>query len=60
VITYVLAAVVIVAIAGFVFYRLREFRKETAAAAARGEVPAGPADRAPRAGQAGRAGRHAR
>ena len=34
-------AVVVVAIIGFVFYRLREFRKETAAAAARGEVPAG-------------------
>jgi len=61
VITYVLAAVVIVAIIGFVFYRLREFRKETAAAAARGEVPAGPADHAaPRPGQAGRSGRHAR
>jgi len=60
VITYVLAAVVIVAIIGFVFYRLREFRKETAAAAARGEVPAGPADHAARPGPAGRGGRHAR
>ncbi|HTZ28678.1 MAG TPA: hypothetical protein VMC83_32060, partial [Streptosporangiaceae bacterium] len=61
VITYILAAVVIVAIIGFVFYRLREFRKETAAAAARGQVPAGPADHAAGPGQAGRAGgRHAR
>jgi membrane protein DedA with SNARE-associated domain len=33
VVTYVLAAVVVVAIIGFVFYRLREFRKESAAAA---------------------------
>jgi membrane protein DedA with SNARE-associated domain len=36
--TYVLVAVVVVAIAGFVLYRLREFRKE--AAAARGQTPA--------------------
>ncbi|MGH3248217.1 MAG: DedA family protein [Trebonia sp.] len=38
--TYILVAVVVVAIIGFVIYRLREFRKEGAAAAARGETPA--------------------
>ena len=37
--TYILVAVVVVAIIGFVIYRLREFRKE---AAARGETPTGP------------------
>ena len=37
VITYVLAAVVIVAIIGFVFYRLREFRREAAAGVVRDE-----------------------
>lgn len=40
--TYVLVALVVVALAGFVLYRLREFRREGAAAAARaGEAPAG-------------------
>jgi membrane protein DedA with SNARE-associated domain len=39
-ISYVVVAVVIVALVGFVIYRLREFRKEDAAAAARGEAPA--------------------
>ena len=39
--TYILVAVVVVAIIGFVIYRLREFRREGAAAAARpGETPA--------------------
>ena len=39
-ITYIVVAVVVVAIIGFVFYRLREFRKEAAAAAAaRGDAP---------------------
>ena len=35
--TYVLVAVVVVAIIGFVLYRLREFRREAAAGAARSE-----------------------
>ena len=39
--TYVLVAVVVVAVAGFVIYRLREFRREGAAAARPGETPAG-------------------
>ena len=39
--TYILVAVVVVAIVGFAVYRLREFRKEAASAAARGEAPAG-------------------
>jgi membrane protein DedA with SNARE-associated domain len=43
--TYVLVAVVAVAIIGFVLYRLREFRREAAAAAARDETPAGRANR---------------
>ena len=39
--TYVLAAVVVVALVGFVFYRLRAFRREAAAAAGgRSETPA--------------------
>src|SRR5579863_5447557 len=39
-ITYIVVAVVVVAIIGFVFYRLREFRREAAAAAAaRGDAP---------------------
>jgi membrane protein DedA with SNARE-associated domain len=38
--TYVLVAVVVVAVAGFVIYRLREFRREGAAAARPGEAPA--------------------
>jgi membrane protein DedA with SNARE-associated domain len=38
--TYILVAVVVLALVGFVLYRLREFRKEAAAAAARGEAPA--------------------
>jgi cbb3-type cytochrome oxidase subunit 3 len=33
-------AVLVLAIIGFVLYRLRQFRKEAAAAAARGEAPA--------------------
>lgn len=37
--TYVLVAVVVVAIAGVVLYRLREFRREAAAATARAESP---------------------
>jgi membrane protein DedA with SNARE-associated domain len=40
--TYVLVAVVVVAIIGFVVYRLREFRKEAAAGTERGETPTGP------------------
>jgi membrane protein DedA with SNARE-associated domain len=44
--TYILVAVVVVAVIGFVVYRLREFRREVAAAAVRpGEAPA---DRLPR------------
>jgi membrane protein DedA with SNARE-associated domain len=39
--TYILVAVVVVAVVGFVIYRLREFRKEAAAAAARGETQSG-------------------
>src|SRR5215469_10438224 len=39
VITYVLAAVVVVAIIGFVFYRLREFRREADAKANGGRSP---------------------
>src|SRR6201996_7201922 len=39
--TYILVAVVVIALIGFVVYRLREFRREAAAAAARpGETPA--------------------
>ena len=39
--TYILVAVVVVAVIGFVIYRLREFRRERAAGAARpGETPA--------------------
>ena len=39
--TYILVAVVVVAVIGFVIYRLREFRREAAVAAARpGEAPA--------------------
>jgi membrane protein DedA with SNARE-associated domain len=38
--TYVLVAVVVVAVVGFVIYRLREFRREGAAAARPGETPA--------------------
>jgi membrane protein DedA with SNARE-associated domain len=54
--TYVLAAIVVVAIVGFVVYRLREFRKEEAAAA-RQQAPAGPAgQQAP----SGRPGQHRR
>jgi membrane protein DedA with SNARE-associated domain len=37
--TYILVAVVVVAIIGFVLYRLREFRREAAAGAARSESP---------------------
>ena len=39
-VSYILVAVVVVALIAFVLYRLREFRKEAAAAAARGEAPA--------------------
>ncbi|HEX6520456.1 MAG TPA: hypothetical protein VF070_10675, partial [Streptosporangiaceae bacterium] len=56
-VTYVLATIVVVAIIGFVFYRLREFKRESAAVAARGEVPVASAEQAARPGQAGR---HAR
>ena len=39
--TYILVALVVVAVIGFVIYRLREFRRERAAGAARpGETPA--------------------
>jgi hypothetical protein len=38
-------AVVVLAIVGAVLYRLREFRREAAAAAARDETPAGRANR---------------
>jgi len=40
-ISYIVVAVVVVAIIGFVIYRLREFRREAAAAAASDETPAG-------------------
>jgi len=62
--TYVLVVLVVVAIVGFVVYRLREFRKEEAAA--RLQAPAGPAGQQPPAGPAGqqppagRAGQHRR
>ncbi len=36
--TYILAVVVVLALAGFVVYRLRAFRREAAAAAARGDA----------------------
>ncbi len=39
--TYVLVVLVVVAVAFFVVHRLREFRREAAAAAARDETPAG-------------------
>ena len=37
---YIIAAVVVIAVAAFVVHRLREFRREAAAAAARDETPA--------------------
>jgi len=37
--SYILVAVVVVALIGFVIYRLREFRREGAAGAARNETP---------------------
>ncbi len=43
--TYALVVVVVLAIIGFVLYRLRAFRREAAAAAARDEAPAGQARR---------------
>jgi membrane protein DedA with SNARE-associated domain len=54
-ISYVVVAVVVLAIIGFVLLRLREFRKE-AAAAAREEVPAGRGGRADQADRSNRAG----
>jgi membrane protein DedA with SNARE-associated domain len=39
-VTYILVVVVVVAVVGFAVYRLREFRQEAAAAAARDETPA--------------------
>ena len=39
--SYVLVAVVVVALVGFVIYRLRAFRREAAAAAAGSDTPAG-------------------
>lgn len=56
-VTYILVAVVVLAIIGFVLYRVREFRKE--AAAARVGNPAGPAP-AERTARPGHTGRHAR
>jgi membrane protein DedA with SNARE-associated domain len=53
-ISYVVVAVVVLAIIGFVLLRLREFRKE--AAAAREEVPAGRSGRADQADRSNRAG----
>jgi membrane protein DedA with SNARE-associated domain len=44
-VSYVLVALVVVAIIGFVIYRLREFRREAAAAATRGGTPSGPGSR---------------
>ncbi|HEX3716320.1 MAG TPA: DedA family protein [Trebonia sp.] len=44
-VTYILVVVVVVAVVGFAVYRLREFRKEAAAAEARDETPAGQAGR---------------
>jgi membrane protein DedA with SNARE-associated domain len=43
--TYILVVVVVLALAGFVVYRLRAFRREAAAAAARDEAPASQARR---------------
>jgi membrane protein DedA with SNARE-associated domain len=54
-ISYVVVAVVVLAIIGFVLLRLREFRKESAAAA-REEVPAGRGGRANQADRSNRAG----
>jgi membrane protein DedA with SNARE-associated domain len=39
-VSYIVVVVVVVALVGFVVYRLREFRREDAAAAARDETPA--------------------
>jgi len=58
-VSYVLVAVVVLAIIGFVFYRVREFRREAAAAAARSENPAPPVDQPART-RPGQPGRHAR
>jgi membrane protein DedA with SNARE-associated domain len=44
-VTYILVAVVVVAVIAFAVYRLREFRKEAAAAAADDEAPASPTRR---------------
>jgi membrane protein DedA with SNARE-associated domain len=44
-VSYVLVALVVVAIIGFVLYRLREFRREAAAAARGGGTPSGPGSR---------------
>jgi membrane protein DedA with SNARE-associated domain len=41
--TYILVAIVVIAIAGFVVYRLRQFRREAAQAAAVPGAPVGPA-----------------
>jgi membrane protein DedA with SNARE-associated domain len=53
--TYILVAIVVIAIAGFVIYRLRQFRREAAQAKAAGQEPAAqaPVAQAPR-----RTGRH--
>ena len=63
VVGYVLFAIVVVAIVGFVLYRLRQFRRESAQPPGRGRSPAaaertpGPAGRSPprRGGRGGRA-----
>ena len=58
--TYILVAIVVIVIGGFVLYRLRQFRREAAQAKAAGQEPAAqpPAAQAP-AGQAPRRpGRH--
>jgi membrane protein DedA with SNARE-associated domain len=54
--SYVLVAIVVLAIIGFVLYRLRQFRRE-AADAARVQTPAGRPDEANRANRGGWGGR---
>ena len=58
--TYILVAIVVIVIVGFVLYRLRQFRRESAQVRATGPEPVGqaPVAQAPRAAAPRRHGRH--
>ncbi len=58
--TYILVAVVVIVVVGFVLYRLRQFRREAAEARAAGQEPVGqaPIAQAPAAQTPRRPGRH--